>query len=222
MLKTPYQDTPDLRQAIINACKEMNSRGINQGTSGNISARAGDRMIITPSGVPYDRMTPEMLASIPLDGDGGFDGPLPPSTEWQFHLALLRAKPDMHAVVHAHPVHCTALAINRMEIPSCHYMIALFGGDTVPLAGYALFGSDELAREVTDVMKDRQGCLMANHGAVAHGGSLEQALERALLLEWLCALHHRASALGPVRTLTEEQQHEVVLAALARNYGNQG
>ena len=90
MLKTPYQDTPELRQAIIDSCKEMNSRGINQGTSGNISARAGDRMIITPSGVPYDRMTPEMLASIPLDGDSAFEGPLPPSTEWQFHLALLR------------------------------------------------------------------------------------------------------------------------------------
>ncbi|QFT66801.1 L-fuculose phosphate aldolase [Labrenzia sp. THAF35] len=217
MLKTPYQDTPELRQAIIASCKEMNSRGINQGTSGNISARAGDRMIITPSGVPYDRMTPEMLASIPLDGDSAFEGPLPPSTEWQFHLALLRAKPDMHAVVHAHPVHCTALAINRMEIPSCHYMIALFGGDTVPLAGYALFGSDELAREVTDVMKDRQGCLMANHGAVVVGETLEKGLWRLEELEVLAKAYILSRTIGSPHILSKSEI-DAVLGAV-KNYG---
>ena len=90
------------------------------------------------------------------------------------------------------------------------------------MAPYATFGTPELADGVRAALEGRSVALMANHGAVAHGSSLDQALERALLLEWLCALHHRASALGPVRTLTEEQQHEVVLAALARHYGNPG
>jgi L-fuculose-phosphate aldolase len=195
----------------------MNRRGINQGTSGNISVRAGDRMIITPSGVPYDRMTPEMLASIPLVGDGAYDGPLPPSTEWQFHLALLRAKPEMHAVVHAHPVHCTALAINRMEIPACHYMIALFGGDTVPLAGYALFGSEELARDVTRAMADRHGCLMANHGAVVVGETLEKGLWRMEELEVLAHAYILGRAIGTPHILSGEEIGAVLGAV--KNYG---
>ncbi|WP_428647098.1 class II aldolase/adducin family protein [Roseibium sp.] len=217
MLKAPYQDTSELRQAIIDACKDMNRRGINQGTSGNISARAGGRMIITPSGIPYDKMTPDMLASLPIDGNGAPEGPFPPSTEWQFHLALLRAKPEMHAVVHAHPVHCTALAINRMEIPACHYMIALFGGDTVPLAGYELFGSDELAREVTGAMKERHGCLMANHGAVVVGETLEKGLWRLEELEVLARAYILSRTIGTPHILSADEIGAVLGAV--KNYG---
>lgn len=217
MLKTPYADTRDLRQSIIDTCLEMNRRGINQGTSGNVSARAGDRMVITPSGVPYDAMTPDMLVSLPLAGDGPAEGPLPPSTEWQFHLALLRAKPDMHAVVHAHPVHCTALSINRMEIPACHYMVALFGGNSVPLAGYALFGSDTLAECVTSAMQDRHGCLMANHGAVVVGETLEKGLWRLEEMEVLAKAYCISRTVGQPHILSDAEIGEV-LGAVA-NYG---
>ncbi|PVB61683.1 class II aldolase/adducin family protein [Labrenzia sp. 011] len=217
MLKPPYRDTPDLRQAIIDACRDMNRRGINQGTSGNISARADDRMIITPSGVPYDRMTPDMLVSMPLDGQGAPEGPLPPSTEWQFHLALLRAKPEMNAIVHAHPVHCTALSINREEIPACHYMIALFGGNTVPLAGYALFGSEELADNVVTAMRNRHGCLMANHGAVVGGETLEKGLWRLEELEVLARAYILSRSIGTPHILSDSEI-ESVLGAVA-TYG---
>ncbi len=217
MLKAPYQDSPELRQAIIDACIDMNRRGINQGTSGNISARAGDRMVITPSGIPYDRMTPDMLASLPLDGDGDPEGPFPPSTEWQFHLALLRAKPDMHAVVHAHPVHCTALAINREEIPACHYMVAIFGGNTIPLAGYSLFGSDVLATAVTTAMADRSGCLMANHGAVVVGETLEKGLWRLEELEVLARAYILSRTIGKPHILSDAEIGEVLGAV--KNYG---
>ncbi|KZM48458.1 class II aldolase/adducin family protein [Labrenzia sp. OB1] len=217
MLKPPYRDTPDLRQAIIDACRDMNRQGINQGTSGNISARADDRMIITPSGIPYDRMTPDMLVSIPLDGLGKPEGPLPPSTEWQFHLALLQAKPEMHAIVHAHPVHCTALSINREEIPACHYMIALFGGNSVPLAGYALFGSEELAGEVVTAMRDRHGCLMANHGAVVAGETLEKGLWRLEELEVLARAYIISRSIGTPHILSDGEI-DSVLGAVA-NYG---
>lgn len=217
MLKPPYQDTPDLRQAIIGTCVDMNRRGINQGTSGNLSARVGDRMVITPSGIPYDRMTPDMLASLPLDGEGEPEGPFPPSTEWQFHLALLRAKPGMHAVVHAHPVHCTALSINREEIPACHYMIALFGGNTVPLAGYALFGSEELADNVVAAMKERSGCLMANHGAVVTGETLEKGLWRLEELEVLARAYILGRTVGTPHILSESEISDVLGAV--KNYG---
>ncbi|MEM5581486.1 class II aldolase/adducin family protein [Roseibium sp. AS2] len=217
MPNTLYQDTPDLRQAIIDACRDMNCRGINQGTSGNISARAGDRMIITPSGVAYDRMTPDMLVSLPLDGKGAPEGPLPPSTEWQFHLALLRAKPEMNAIVHAHPVHCTALSINREEIPACHYMIALFGGNTVPLAGYALFGSEELADNVVAAMRDRHGCLMANHGAVVAGETLDKGLWRLEELEVLARAYILSRSIGTPHILSDSEI-DSVLGAVA-NYG---
>jgi len=217
MLKPPYDDTADLRQAIIEACREMNRRGINQGTSGNISVRAGNRMVITPSGIPYDRMTPDMLASVPLEGGGEAEGPFPPSTEWQFHLALLKAKPEMHAVVHAHPVHCTALAINREEIPACHYMIALFGGNTVPLADYALFGSDQLAQAVVGAMTDRSGCLMANHGAVVTGETLEKGLWRLEELEVLARAYILSRTIGKPHILSAQEIDEV-LGAVA-TYG---
>ncbi|WP_417695325.1 class II aldolase/adducin family protein [Roseibium sp.] len=217
MLKTPYSDTLELRQSIIDTCIEMNRRGINQGTSGNISARAGDRMLITPSGVPYDRMTPEMLVSMPIDGKGDPEGDFPPSTEWQFHLALLRAKPEMHAVVHAHPVHCTALAINREEIPACHYMIAIFGGNSVPLAGYSLFGSEDLADDVTNTMLERSGCLMANHGAVVVGETLEKGLWRLEELEVLAKAYILSRTIGTPHILGDDEIGAVLGAV--KNYG---
>lgn len=123
------QSEMQLRQAIVTACQNMNSLGINQGTSGNISVRCGDKVLITPSATPYEDMTPEMIAEMPLDGEyGAWSGPLKPSTEWRFHYDILRARPDMSAVVHAHPTYCTTLAIARRPIPPVHYMIASFGG----------------------------------------------------------------------------------------------
>ncbi|MBD8892613.1 class II aldolase/adducin family protein [Roseibium litorale] len=217
MLKTPYTDTPELRQAIIDTCIDMNRRGINQGTSGNISVRACDRMVITPSGIPYDRMTPDMLASMPLEGTGEWEGPCKPSTEWQFHMALLKAKPDMHAVVHAHPVNCTALAMNREEIPACHYMIAIFGGNRVPLANYSLFGSNSLADDVTSTMKGYSGCLMANHGAVVVGETLEKGLWRLEELEVLAKAYILSRTIGTPHILSDAEMSEVMGAV--QNYG---
>lgn len=174
-----------LRRDIIERCREMNANGLNQGTSGNVSARFEDRMLISPSAIPYNEMRPEMIASMPLDGDGDgeWDGPKRPSTEWRFHHALLRDRPEIQAVVHAHPTYCTALAIARKDIPACHYMIAAFGGDTVRCAGYATFGTEKLSRLAIGAMKDRMACLLANHGMIAAGENLAKAMWRAVELE---------------------------------------
>jgi L-fuculose-phosphate aldolase len=123
----------------------------------------------------------------------------------------------MHAVVHAHPVHCTALAINREEIPACHYMVAIFGGNSVPLAGYALFGSQELADNVTEAMKDRNGCLMANHGAVVAGETLEKGLWRLEELEVLARAYILSRTIGTPHILSDDQIGEVLGAV--KNYG---
>lgn len=216
-MKTPYTDRIEIRQAIIDACLRMNALGINQGTSGNVSVRAGGAMLITPSAVPYEAMTPQMIVSVPLDAAEPAPGGPKPSTEWRFHQRLLRDKPDMHAVVHAHPVHCTALAINREEIPACHYMVAAFGGNTVPLAGYALFGGEDLCDEVARAMRDRHGCLMANHGAVVVGETLDKALWRMIELETLARSWILARSVGKPHILSAAEIDEVMVS-----FGNYG
>ncbi|KIC22659.1 class II aldolase/adducin family protein [Leisingera sp. ANG-Vp] len=211
-MKPPYQDNTGLRQAVIDACLEMNSAGINQGTSGNISVRAGGHMLITPSGVPYEKMTPEMLVQMPLDGSSPPEGQLKPSTEWPFHLAILQAKPSVNAVVHAHPVYCSALAMNRQEIPACHYMVAAFGGNDVPVADYALFGSQQLSDSIILALQERSACLMANHGAVSTGESLPRALWRMVELETLAKGYAASLTLGQPHILSEEEMAEVIAA----------
>jgi len=198
------QAEQDVRAEIAARCRELNSSGINQGTSGNISARFKDRMLISPSATPYDEMTPEMIASVRLDDESGtFEGPLNPSTEWRFHQALLRERADAQAVVHAHPAYCTALAIARKEIPACHYMVAAFGGNTVRCAGYATYGTAELSDLTIKAMQDRTACLLANHGMVVIGESLAKAMWRAIELETLAKQYCLSLAVGGPVLLSE-------------------
>lgn len=186
-----------LREEIIDRGREMNAAGINQGTSGNISARFGSRMLITPSAVPYEDLVPEMIASVGLDESGGaWEGPLAPSTEWRFHHALLLDRHDAEAVVHAHPTWCTALAMARKEIPACHYMIAAFGGNSVRCSGYATFGTEELSRLVMEAMAERTACLLANHGMITIGESLARAMWRAIELETIARQYCSSLLIG--------------------------
>ncbi|MCK1380316.1 class II aldolase/adducin family protein, partial [Bradyrhizobium sp. 24] len=127
-------DELDKRQAIIGACRRMNALGINQGTSGNISVRHVDGLLVTPTSVPYDAMTPDQIVFMTMDGSHA--PAQKPSSEWRFHLDILKARPDVNAVVHAHPTYCTILAIMGLEIPPVHYMIAAAGGDSIRCAPY--------------------------------------------------------------------------------------
>lgn len=206
------QDDTALRQSIIDGCLWMNASGINQGTSGNISVRSGDHMIITPSGVPYDLLRPEMLCRVPLDAPPDLSGRLRPSTEWRFHQSVLNAHPGLGAVVHAHPPHSTALAVQGRSIPACHYMVAAFGGTDVPLINYALYGSVELAQMVTDAMADRSACIMANHGAMTTGDTLTRALWRMEELENLARVYLLALTTGTPKILSDAQMADVIAA----------
>ena len=198
----------------------MNALGINQGTSGNISARCGDAMLITPSATPYEDMRPEQIASVALDDDAGsWTGPLKPSTEWRFHQAILRERPEAGAVVHTHAVYCTSLAMARREIPACHYMVALFGGDSVRCAPYAPFGTAALARHALEAMRGRNACLLANHGMIVAGETLPRALWLAVELETLARQYFNALQIGaPV--LLNDAEIDATLRAF-RGYGMQ-
>ena len=200
----------DARQDIIDACLEMNANGLNQGTSGNISIRFEDRMLISPSATPYANMTPDMIASMDLSGEmtGIWEGPCKPSTEWRIHWQLLKNRADLSAIVHAHPTYCTSLAILRKPILACHYMIAAFGGMDVRCAGYHTFGSPELASMVIEAMQNRTACLLANHGMVAGGAGLKQAMWRAVELETIARQYYLAMRAGDPVLLSQDEMDE--------------
>ncbi|MGF1553335.1 MAG: class II aldolase/adducin family protein [Paracoccaceae bacterium] len=203
----------ELRQAIVGSCRRMNALGINQGTSGNISARYEDRMLISPSATPYDAMEPEMVASMPLDGDyGAWEGPLKPSTEWRFHLDIMRARPDVGATVHAHPTFCTTLAICRKPIPAVHYMMAAFGGTDVRCSGYATFGTEDLSREAIAALEGRNACLLANHGSIACGANIEKAIWLAVELETIARQYYHSLLIGGPVLLNDAQIADTMTA----------
>lgn len=207
-----------LRQAIVDACRRMNALGINQGTSGNISARDGGTMLITPSAVPYDELRAEDIATMPLSAeDETWEGKLPPSTEWRFHRDILRARPEAGAVLHAHPPYCTALAIARREIPACHYMIATFGGPSIRLAPYATFGTEALSQNALAALEGRSACLLANHGMIVFAPDLARALRKAVELEALARHYCLSLTIGGPHLLTDAE-----IADAAAKFGTYG
>jgi len=186
--------TFDLGRAVVDACRAMNASGLNQGTSGNVSVRFGDGLLITPSGVPYDQLGTRDLVAMDLAGTVTGGGK--PSSEWRFHRDILATWPDVGAVVHAHPIHATAFAINRMPIPAVHYMVAVGGGNDIPVADYATFGTEALSKNVLAALAGRKACLMANHGLIATGPTVAKALWLAEEVETLARQYAVALRIG--------------------------
>lgn len=194
-----------LRRAVIAAAQRLEPLGINRGTSGNVSLRAGDGLLITPTGVPYDALTPGRI--VWMDRDGRYEGDWAPSSEWRFHRDILRRRPELNAVVHTHAVHAAALACHGRGIPAFHYMVAAAGGRDIRCAPYATFGTAELSANALDALEDRRACLLANHGLVACGHTLDAALALAVEVETLAAMYLKALEIGePVRLDDAEMQ----------------
>jgi L-fuculose-phosphate aldolase len=205
------KDELKLRRGIIAACRTMNDAGINQGTSGNISARYRDVMLITPSGVPYEEMAPEDVARMPIEGEyGSWEGPMRPSSEWRFHLDIMRARPEVGAVVHAHSLYATALAICGKPIPAMHYMIAAAGGSSIRVAPYATYGTKELSEHALQALEGRTCCLLANHGMIATGANLKRAMWLAVELETLARQYYLALAIGGPKLLPDAEIDHVI------------
>jgi L-fuculose-phosphate aldolase len=198
----------DLRQAIVDACLAMIRTGINQGTAGNISVRWQQGLLITPSGIPYDELSASDIVFMRMDGS--FEHRLSPSSEWRFHRDILRERADVNAVVHAHPIYATGFAICGMEIPAVHYMIAAAGGPSIRCARYATYGTEELSKAVLEALSGRTCALMANHGMVATGHDLRQALWLAVEVETLCRQYAAALQVGTPRMLETGDVEETI------------
>jgi L-fuculose-phosphate aldolase len=208
----------EARRSVVAACRAMNALGINQGTSGNVSLRHSADMLISPSAIPYDEMRAEDVAAMPIAGEyGAWRGPLKPSTEWRFHLGIMRGRPEVGAVVHGHPPFCTALAVARRGIPACHYMIAAFGGTDVRCAPYATFGTEELAAHALRALEGRNACLLANHGMIVCGPTLKRAMWLAVELETIARQYYHSLLIGGPVLLSEADI--AATAAKLQNYG---
>lgn len=188
-------DEDRLRAGVVAVMQAMDARGLNRGTSGNVSARLGEAMLVSPSGVPPERLTPDAVVRVEADGSTPA-GSLKPSSEWRMHWRLLALRPDCNAVVHCHSRHATILACANKPIPPMHYMVAVGGGASVPVAPYATFGSDALADTVIETLGGRYAALMANHGQVVVAPSLDLALLIAEEIEEQAAVYWGTTALG--------------------------
>lgn len=198
----------ELREVMVDTARAMNRAGLNRGTSGNLSVRVADGMLVTPSAVAYESMRPGDLIRLGFDGTV-LEGEGKPSTEWRLHAGVLRARPDVNAVLHAHPEFCTTLACLRRGIPAVHYMVAVAGGTTIPCAPYATFGSAELAEHAVAALADRSACLLANHGLVTLGASPSEALALAVEVEALAAVYWRALQVGDPVILSDAEMADV-------------
>ena len=205
------------RQSIIDACREMAAQGINQGTSGNISVRTDDGILLTPSGLAYDRMKPKDIVAMKWDGSWTAPAGNVPSTEWRFHLDILRSKPEVGAVVHAHPIFCTIMAIMNRSIPAIHYMIAAAGGNDIPCAPYAQYGTAELSQAALNALRYRRACLLAHHGLIAIGPNLRKALWLAVEVEVLAKQYHGCLQLGSPPLLPDEE-----IDSILKRWGHYG
>ena len=210
-----------LRRAIIETARRMNEVGINRGTSGNVSARADNGILLTPSGVPYEELRPADIVEMGFNGAWHCAVPARrPSSEWRFHLDLKRARPEFGALVHAHPTHATALACQRRGIPAFHYMVAVAGGNSIRCAPYATFGTAALSRGALKALEGRSACLLANHGMIACGADLAAALALAVEVEALAAQYCAASFGGRPKLLSDAEMNRV-LAKFKAGYGYQ-
>lgn len=199
-------DHASARRALAQAARDTQALGLNRGTSGNLSVRVRDGLLVTPTGIPYDQLSPAQLVLLDAAGQCA-PGQLRPSSEWRFHHDILAARPDVHAIVHTHSAHATALACLREDLPAFHYMVAAAGGDSVRCAPYATFGTQALSDAALDALADRRACLLANHGAIALGENLAGALALAQEIEALCQQYLLARVAGrPVLLDAAEMQ----------------
>lgn len=201
---------------IIAVARGMNARGINVNKSGNVSARVAhdgrDGFLITPTGVPYEALTPDDLVWLPIGAESEAEraGRLLPSSEWAMHEAVYRARPDRYGIVHTHSTYATALACQNLPIPAFHYMVATAGGTSIDLVPYETFGTKALARRAAEGLSKKDACLLEHHGVLALGTTVEKALTMAAEVENLAKQYAVVRSLGEPRLISEEEMVRVI------------
>ncbi|PJM94461.1 class II aldolase/adducin family protein [Streptomyces sp. CB01373] len=206
-------------QALVATARRTVADGLVVGTSGNVSVRVGDTVLVTPSGVPYDRLTDDDVTGVGLDGRQVL-GTLVPTSELPMHLAVYRST-DAGAVVHTHAVHATAVSTLVTELPLIHYMAGALGGP-VRVAPYATYGTEELAGNMLRALAGRTGCLLRNHGTVTYGATLDQAYDRTAQLEWMCRVWLAASGVPGLTPALLTPEQLAAAGERLRGYGQQG
>ena len=196
-----------LRQQMLAVAQAMVTQGLNKGTAGNVGCRYGNDFLVTPSGCPVDQMQASDMVAMRFDGTPISAGK--PSSEWHFHRDILANRPEVGAVVHCHSPFATTLACLRRDIPPFHYMIALAGGDTIRCAPYALFGTEALSIAALAALENRKACLLANHGMIALGRDLDEALSMAIEVESLCEQYWRALQISEPILLSDDEMQAV-------------
>lgn len=207
----------DLRNYMIDICRRMNSSGINQGTSGNLSVRTGSGFLITPTSLRYELMEPDDI--VEMDFDGGYDGKRLPSSEWRFHRDILRARPDRNVVLHCHSSFATSVAVQRREIPAFHYMVGITGGTVIRCAKYAAYGTQELSDYALEALGSQDACLLAHHGQISIGRDLERAFRIAIEVETLARFYIQALVIGEPPLLSDEEMAQVLEQMRRMSYG---
>jgi L-fuculose-phosphate aldolase len=211
----------DLSEQLLKTSQKLAELGLNKGTSGNCSVRSKEGFLVTPSGMSVEDMTPASM--VQMQFDGSFEQAKKPSSEWRFHRDILRphslsSRPEINAVIHTHSMFATTMACLHKDIPPFHYMIAVVGGDTIHCAPYALFGSQALSDNALAALQDRKACLLANHGMIALGRDLEDALAVTVEVENLCEQYWRILQLDPNPPLLSEAEMREVFQQF-KGYG---
>lgn len=208
----------DARRALVDAARRLDDAGLNHNSSGNLGVRVGDHVLVTPSGVPAVAMSPDDPVLLTADGVPAHPSQRVPTSEWQLHVEIFRARPHVHAVVHTHSPEASAAATLGRAVPAVHYVVARFGAAELPCSPYATYGSIDLARHVASTLGEHgTACLMANHGAIAVGRDLTAATALALDVEWFCGVHRRGRQVGEPVVLDESEIARV--AEMFRTYG---
>jgi L-fuculose-phosphate aldolase len=208
MNKTPGEtDEAWLREHMLAAALQLDNRGLNRGSTGNLSVRVGGHWLVTPSGVAAQELTPQSMVCMDFNGEPL--GPGKPSSEWRFHRDIFVSRPDAGAIVHTHSRFATAFSCLHREIPAFHYMVAIAGGDSIRCAPYALFGTQALSDHALEALQDRKACLLGNHGLIALGADLKKAVAVAIEVESLCEQYWTALQLGEPTILSFEQMQAV-------------
>jgi len=206
-----------LRVRIIDAARRMNASGMNQGRSGNVSARVEGGFLVTPTGVPYEELNPPDLVFMRRDGERV--GTYTPSSEWRIHRDIYEKRAEAGAIVHTHSPYATSIACLRRGIPPFHYEVAFVGGNDIRCAEYSTFGTQELSDHALAALEGRQACLLANHGVVALGRDIDAAFAMAAKVEALARLYWQALQAGEPVLLDEAEMARVL--EKFRTYGRE-
>ena len=205
-----------VRQEMVETCRAMDAKGINQGTAGNLSLRYGAGFLITPSSMPYDIMQAEDI--VEMGWDGTYVGRRP-SSEWRFHRDILKTRTDMNVVLHCHSLYATSVACHHRTIPAFHYMVGVMGGTTLRCARYATYGTQALSDAAIEALEGRKACLLGQHGQIALGKTLDAALWMAIEVETLARMYQQALVLGEPPVLPDDEMERVIAQMTRMSYG---